>query len=162
MKKKSETFTRLAEQLQSEFAETVSDLGLYLDRVEVAGEEKRPILRFFIDLPDGPGLLAWEEIERATAALGSALDAADALATPYVLEVSSLGAERALTTPRDFRRSQGLRVVVKTKAGAEIAGKLESVTAEGLVIFSNGEANKLGLEEIETARTEVDFSGMGE
>ncbi|HEY0385076.1 MAG TPA: ribosome maturation factor RimP [Pyrinomonadaceae bacterium] len=88
-----------------ELAERVSaDNGLELVHAEVAGPEGKPILRIFIDKPEG---VTHEDCAATSLHLGTILDVEDFIHTPYTLEVSSPGLERGLYKLADYERFAG-------------------------------------------------------
>jgi ribosome maturation factor RimP len=71
-----------------------------------------PVLRVDIrNLEQDTGL---DDCERMSRALEAALDAADLIPDAYVLEISSPGISRSLTTDREFISFKGFPVVVTT------------------------------------------------
>lgn len=71
-----------------------------------------PVLRVDIrNLEQDTGL---DDCERMSRALEAALDAADVIPDAYVLEISSPGISRSLTTDREFISFKGFPVVVTT------------------------------------------------
>ena len=87
------------------------DHGLELVHAEVAGPENKPIVRIFIDKPDGVSV---EDCATVSREIESVLDRDDFIPTSYVLEVSSPGIERELYTIADFRRFAGQRARLRT------------------------------------------------
>ena len=72
-----------------EIAERVAtDHGLELVHAEVAGPEGKPILRIFIDKPEG---VTHEDCSAVSLHLGTVLDVEDFIHSAYTLEVSSPG-----------------------------------------------------------------------
>ena len=69
-----------------------------------------------------------------------------------MLEVTTPGIDRPLTTPRHFRRAQGRRVTVSTEDG-ERTGRLDAVDGEDLVI----DGATLPLVGVKTGRMIIDF-----
>jgi ribosome maturation factor RimP len=78
--------------------------------VEVVPTPKHPMLRIFIDHPDGVTLAL---CERVSALLSDLRDR-------YGIEVSSPGVERPLTKPSHFRRFVGRRARVRTREPREL------------------------------------------
>jgi ribosome maturation factor RimP len=96
-----------------ELAERVStDNGLELVHAEVAGPEGKPILRIFIDKPEG---VTHEDCSAVSLHLGTILDVEDFIHSPYTLEVSSPGLERGLYKRADYERFAGREAKVKTR-----------------------------------------------
>lgn len=84
---------------------TLEGLGYELVRVLVLGRE-RPTVQVMADRADGR-LIAVEDCERITHAIGAVLDVDDPLPGAWTLEVSSAGIDRPLTRPKDWARFAG-------------------------------------------------------
>ena len=96
-----------------ELAERVAiDHGLELVHAEVAGPENKPILRLFIDKPNGE---THDDCSEVSHHLGTLLDVEDFIHAPYTLEVSSPGIERGLYKRADFERFTGSNAKMKTR-----------------------------------------------
>lgn len=139
--------------LTQALAPTVESLGLYLENVTLTKSGKYTMVRVTVDLPDGPGAVDSDQLVDVTRAVSSWLDQEDPIPGRYTLEVSTPGAERVLTTPRDFRRAEG-RMVKAVVAGKEIEGRLEGVN-EGSVVLAGQE---IAMADIEKARVVLEFS----
>ena len=96
-----------------ELAERVAiDHGLELVHAEVAGPENKPIVRLFIDKPNG---VTHDDCSEVSHHLGTLLDVEDFIHAPYTLEVSSPGIERGLYKRADFERFTGSNAKMKTR-----------------------------------------------
>lgn len=96
-----------------EIAEQVAiDHGLELVHVEVAGPDNKPIVRVFIDKPQG---VTHEDCSDVSTHLGTVLDVEDFIHAAYTLEVSSPGLERGLYKRADFERFAGSMAKMKTR-----------------------------------------------
>src|SRR5580765_2902696 len=96
-----------------EIAERVAiDHGLELVHAEVAGPENKPIVRVFIDKPQG---VTHEDCSKVSLHLGTILDVEDFIHSSYTLEVSSPGLDRGLYKRVDYERFAGSMARVKTK-----------------------------------------------
>ena len=106
----------IAERVQ-EIAEQVTiDHGLELVHAEVAGPENKPIVRVFIDKPNG---VTHEDCSEVSIHLGTILDVEDFIHASYTLEVSSPGIERGLYKRSDYERFAGSRAKMKTRQPIE-------------------------------------------
>jgi ribosome maturation factor RimP len=117
-----------ASEVLEELLESVAaPLGYEIVVVELAGSERRRILRVYLDRADGvEGVVGIDDCARMGRVLSAALDAISAepgeaaagartlLDAPYTLEVSSPGLDRRLVKRRHFERFLGRRVVVRT------------------------------------------------
>lgn len=102
----------IAERVQ-ELAERVAiDHGLELVHAEVAGPENKPIVRVFIDKPQG---VTHEDCSEVSTHLGTILDVEDFIHASYTLEVSSPGLERGLYKRADYERFTGSHAKMKTR-----------------------------------------------
>jgi ribosome maturation factor RimP len=139
----------------------VEAAGLELWDVTFRRETGRRILRVTVDLATSgaeAGGVDLETIAELSERLSRRLDlegfAAD---TPYSLEVSSPGLERALGKPPHFQRSVGQQVKVKTTEAVEgrkvHEGALVSADPEAIVIASEGGELRVRYEDIDSART---------
>ncbi len=80
-------------------------MGYELVRVAVLGRE-RPTVQVMADRADG-ALIAVEDCEAISHALGALLDVEDPLPGAWSLEVSSAGIDRPLTRAKDWNRFAG-------------------------------------------------------
>ena len=96
-----------------EIAEQVAiDHGLELVHTEVAGPDNKPIVRIFIDKPNG---VTHGDCSEVSIHLGTILDVEDFIHASYTLEVSSPGLERGLYKLADYERFAGNAARVKTR-----------------------------------------------
>jgi len=91
--------------------------GFEFVKTEIGGSKRSPVIRVFIDKVDGLSVENCAEVSRE---LESTLDELDLIPSKYVLEVSSPGLERELTTLEHFERFAGK--LAKIKTGSEING----------------------------------------
>ena len=80
------------------------DHGLELVHAEVAGPDNKPIVRIFIDKPNG---VTHQDCAEVSLHVGTVLDVEDFIHASYVLEVSSPGIERGLYKLGDYDRFAG-------------------------------------------------------
>ena len=96
-----------------EIAERVAiDNGVELVHAEVAGPENKPIVRVFIDKPEG---VTHEDCSEVSHHLGTILDVEDFIHSSYTLEVSSPGLDRGLYKRADYERFAGSHARMKTQ-----------------------------------------------
>jgi ribosome maturation factor RimP len=136
-------------------AESVlSSLGLELVDVEIVGSGRARTLRLLVDRDGGIDL---DTLAEATGPVSDALDAVDAIAGPYNLELSSPGLERPLRRPAEFRRFVGTAVSVKSHepfSGARRhRGLLVSADDGGIDVEVDGEVRRFPYDAIASART---------
>ncbi|GAO00528.1 ribosome maturation protein RimP [Komagataeibacter xylinus NBRC 13693] len=92
---------RIAEMI----APALADMGFDLVRVAVLGRES-PTVQIMADRADGT-LIAIEDCEQISHAVGAILDVEDPLPGAWTLEVSSAGIDRPLTRAKDWERFAG-------------------------------------------------------
>ena len=96
-----------------EIAERVAiDHGVELVHAEVAGPDNKPIVRVFIDKPQG---VTHDDCSEVSTHLGTILDVEDFIHASYTLEVSSPGLERGLYKRGDYERFAGNNAKLKTR-----------------------------------------------
>ncbi|UCE80123.1 MAG: ribosome maturation factor RimP [Nitrospiraceae bacterium] len=120
----------------SELAESLAgEYGLQVVDVLLLGSSKKPLLRVFIDKERGVTLGDCEEFSRA---LSAVLDIEDPIQTSYVLEVSSPGLDRPLTSRKDFEKNIGKRITVRTKERINnkksFTGTLQGLDGDDIVL----------------------------
>jgi len=97
--------TGLEARIADAITATLADLGYELVRVAVLGRE-RPTVQIMADRTDG-ALIAVEDCEAISRAVGAVLDVADPIPGEWTLEVSSAGIDRPLTRVKDWNRFAG-------------------------------------------------------
>ncbi|GAB3694532.1 ribosome maturation factor RimP [Angustibacter aerolatus] len=139
-----------------ELTPVVEGLGLVLEDAVVTPAGSRRVLRVVVDLPPAaptdepadpasgpPAALSLDAVADVSRAVSAALDAHDVMGgTPYVLEVSTPGVDRPLTTPEHFRRNLLRKVTVKLAGGGEVTGR---VLAAGSVLLLDADGHKPGM-----------------
>ena len=78
----------IQERVQAIAEQVAIDQGLELVHAEVAGPENKPIVRIFIDKPEG---VTHEDCSEVSLHVGTILDVEDFIHSSYTLEVSSPG-----------------------------------------------------------------------
>jgi ribosome maturation factor RimP len=102
----------IEERVQGIAERVAADHGLELVHAEVAGPEGKPIIRIFIDKPEG---VTHEHCAEMSLHFGTVLDVEDFIHSAYTLEVSSPGLERGLYKPQDYERFAGRAAKMKTR-----------------------------------------------
>ncbi len=132
----------VAERVNQIAADAAAESGLELVQTEVTGSEKQPLVRIYIDKPEG---VTHEDCVLVSRRVGDVLDAEDFIAPSYTLEVSSPGLERGLYKLDDFVRFAGNLAKVKTFAPVDgqrnFRGRILAVEGEEIVFEdkTNGE-----------------------
>ena len=152
--------TSIAQRIH-EIAERVAiDHGLELVHTEVAGPDNKPIVRIFIDKPNG---VTHDDCSEVSLHLGTILDVEDFIHASYTLEVSSPGLERGLYKRADYERFTGSDAKMKTRQPIEgqrnFRGRLLGVEGNDILFEdrTNGKV-RIPLDIITKANLEVDVS----
>jgi ribosome maturation factor RimP len=132
--------------------------GLELVHAELAGGARTPVVRVFIDKPEG---VTHEDCSKVSEHLGALLDVEDLIHSAYTLEVSSPGLERGLYRRADYERFAGRPARIKSRrpVGAQrnFSGRIVGVEGEEVVFDdkTNGRV-RIPLGEIAKANLEID------
>lgn len=149
--------TRIAELA----ATAVSDTGLVLDGVTVTSAGKRSRVVVTVDLPETEvGSADLDAVANASRAIGAALDEANVPSTPYTLEVSTPGTDRALTERRHFMRARTRKVKLELVAGGELVGRLEDVDGDELTLTTDGGEERVALADVARGRVVVELKRL--
>ncbi|MGV2827389.1 ribosome maturation factor RimP [Myxosarcina sp. GI1(2024)] len=118
------------------------DLKLEIVDAVFQTNRRPPILRIDVRNPSDDTSL--ENCEQMSKALEAKLDATEIIPGSYVLEVSSPGISRTLTTEREFIAFKGFAVTVKTfapyKQQKEWQGNLQGRDEERIYLNQKGKA----------------------
>ncbi len=142
-----------------EIAERVAaSEGLEVLEVEFRGG-RGGLLRIYIDKPAG---VTHQDCEVISRQVGTILDVEDLIPHRYVLEVSSPGAERKLTRPKDFERFTGKLVKVLLREPLDGQRRLQGRIAafsDGVLTLevAGGGAVPVALENIERANLVLEW-----
>jgi ribosome maturation factor RimP len=134
------------------------DHGLELVHAEVAGPENKPIVRIFIDKPNG---VTHEDCSEVSLHVGTVLDVEDFIHSAYTLEVSSPGLERGLYKRADYERFAGSLAKMKTRNPIDgqrnFRGRLLGVEGNEVMFEDRTSGRiKVPLESIVKANLELD------
>ncbi|KMO78424.1 ribosome maturation factor RimP [Mycobacterium sp. BK558] len=146
---------QVIELLDGEFARA----GYDIEDVLVDASARPPRVTVVADADGGLDLDAVAELSRLASALLDELDSA-----PYVLEVTSPGVDRPLTTDKHFRRARGRRVELTLSDGSTLTGRLGELR-DGVVglVVKDGARGALSVRDVERdsitkAVVQVEFS----
>ncbi|MEC4984854.1 MAG: ribosome maturation factor RimP [Oscillatoria sp. PMC 1068.18] len=129
-----------------EIIELATPIAAALD-LELVGavfqtNRKPPVLR--VDVRNLDAETSLNDCERMSRALEAQLDTTELISEPYVLEISSPGVSRELTTEREFISFKGFSIIVKTyspyEGKKEWRGKLQGRDEETLYLNQKGRA----------------------
>jgi ribosome maturation factor RimP len=113
---------------------------------------------------DGDEPLDLDSIASLSRSASELLDRVDATAAPYVLEVTSPGVDRPLTTEKHYRRARGRKVEMTLSDGSQLTGRIGEIHGGTvrLVVRDGGKANfsvrELPLDGVAKAVVQVEFS----
>ncbi|MDQ4122402.1 MAG: ribosome maturation factor RimP [Acidobacteriota bacterium] len=149
---------RVSERVR-EIAERVAgENGLELVHVDVAGSDRNPAVRIFIDKPGG---VTVDDCTTVNHTVGTILDVEDFIPSAYTLEVSSPGLERELYSLRDYEKYAGNLAKLKARQPVgnqrNFRGRIVGVEGE-TVIFddkTNGRV-EIPFDVIAKANLEID------
>jgi ribosome maturation factor RimP len=111
---------------------------------------------------DGDDPLDLDSIAALSRSASDALDRIDS--PPYVLEVTSPGVDRPLTTEKHYRRARGRKVELTLSDGSQLTGRLGEIRGGTvrLVVREGAKANfsvrELPVDGITKAVVQVEFS----
>ncbi len=134
------------------------DHGLELVHAEVAGPDNKPIVRIFIDKPDG---VTHKDCAEVSLHVGTVLDVEDFIHASYTLEVSSPGIERGLYKRQDYERFAGSLAKMRTRrpinGQRNFRGRLLGIDGED-VVFEDRTSGRIEvpLDSIAKANLELD------
>ena len=137
------------------------DHGCELYHLDFHRAGARSVLRVMIDRPEEGGI-GLDDCAAVSRSLGAMIEAEDAIATSYTLEVSSPGLDRPLFREGDYQRFSGRRARVTTFAPVEgrrhFQGTILSC-AGGLLRLAveDGAVRELPLETVASGRLEVEI-----
>ncbi len=139
------------------------DHGCELVDAEVAlGSLRAGVLRVTIDTVVGDGRVGVEVLARVSREIETQLDANDAVAGSYSLELSSPGLDRLLAREKDFAAACGKEVKLKTRRPVcgrrRFKGRLLEFTEGMAVMLVDGERFRVPFDEIERANSMYEFS----
>ena len=132
--------------------------GLELVHVEVVGGARSPIVRVFIDKPDG---VTHDDCSEVSLHVGTILDVEDFIHSSYTLEVSSPGLERGLYRREDYERFRGHPAKLRTRqpinGQRNFRGRIVEVEGDAVVFDDKTSGHvSIPLEIIVKANLEVD------
>lgn len=137
-------------------APAAASAGLVLESVTITPAGRRRVLRVTVDLPeDSLGGVPMAAVALVSQALSEALDGSDVMgAAPYVLEVSSPGADRPLTERRHWLRARGRLVAATLVDGRAVTGRLVSADDDGVAL----DTGSVPWADLRSGRIELEFS----
>ena len=111
---------QVIELLDGEFARA----GYEIEDVVIDTAARPPRITVVADGDDPLDLDSIAALSRSSSELLDRLDAAPGRGAPYVLEVTSPGVERPLTSEKHFRRARGRKVELTLSDGSQLTGRV--------------------------------------
>jgi ribosome maturation factor RimP len=147
--------TQVIELLGEEFARA----GYEIEDVVIDTRTRPPRIAVIADGDDPLDLDTIATLSRSASAL---LDGLDGIRGRYLLEVSSPGVDRPLTSEKHFRRARGRKVEMALSDGSQLTGRVgETRDHTVALVFRDGRdwtVREIPLAEIVKAVVQVEFS----
>ncbi len=148
--------TQVIELLDGTFARA----GYEIDDVVIDPRARPPRITV---IADGDTPLDLDTIAALSRSASTVLDGLDSLQRDYVLEVSSPGVDRPLTTEKHFRRARARKVELTLSDGSRLTGRVGETHGATTTLVVRGDGGdwavrEVRLDEIVTAVVQVEFS----
>ena len=147
--------TQVIELLGGEFARA----GYEIEDVVIDARTRPPRITV---VADGDSPLDLDTIATLSRSASALLDGQEGIRDPYVLEVSSPGVERPLTSEKHFRRARGRKVEIALSDGSQLTGRVgETRDHTVALVVRDGRdwtLREIPLTEIVKAVVQVEFS----
>ena len=139
-------------------APIVEEAGFELVDVEYVKEAGCWYLRGYIDKPGG---IAVDDCEAVSRVFSDRLDEDDFIEDSYIMEISSPGLDRPLKKDKDFARSMGKAVEIRTyrpiDRQKEFSGVLTAYDDNSVTIDEDGNLRTFDRKEIALIRLMIEF-----
>jgi ribosome maturation factor RimP len=151
---------QVIELLDGEFARA----GYEIEDVVIDTSARPPRITVVADGDEGLDLDSIAALSRSASELLDRIASTPNRETPYVLEVTSPGVDRPLTSEKQYRRARGRKVDLTMSDGSQLTGRLGETRAGTvrLVVREGGRTNfsvrELSLDSIAKAVVQVEFS----
>ena len=133
-------------------ADAAAEHDVEIVTVEAVGSRKSPIVRIYIDTPNG---VSFQELTDAQEWISDIIDELDPYPGAYTMEVSSPGIDRPLRTPEHFKRFEGEEAKISLKAPidgrANYLATIASASDDILRIEYEGKSLDIPYEDIKRA-----------
>jgi ribosome maturation factor RimP len=147
--------TQVIELLGGEFARA----GYEIEDVVIDTRARPPRITV---IADGDTALDLDTIAALSRSASTLLDGLDSIQDRYVLEVSSPGVERPLSSEKHFRRARGRKVELELSDGSQLAGRVGETRGDAIVLVvregRDWAVREIPLVEIVKAVVQVEFS----
>jgi ribosome maturation factor RimP len=147
--------TQVIELLDAEFARA----GYEIEDVVIDARTRPPRIMVIADGDNGLDLDTAATLSHSASAL---LDGLDSIGDHYVLEVSSPGVDRPLTSAKHFRRARGRKVDVVLSDGSKLTGRVGETNEDtvALVVRAGRDwaIREISVGDVVKAVVQVEFS----
>jgi ribosome maturation factor RimP len=147
--------TQVIELLGEKFARA----GYEIEDVVIDARARPPRITV---IADGDTALDLDAIAALSHAASALLDGLDSIRDHYVLEVSSPGVDRPLTSEKHFRRARGRKVELALSDGSQLTGRLGETRDDTIAVVVRAgrewAVRQIPLGEIVKAVVQVEFS----
>jgi ribosome maturation factor RimP len=149
--------TQVIELLDGEFARA----GYEIEDVVIDARVQPPRITV---IADGDTALDLDTIAELSRSASSVLDAVESIEGRYVLEVSSPGVDRPLTTAKHFRRARGRKIELALTDGTQVTGRVGEMREDTLSLVVRDDRARgwtvrpISLDQILKAVVQVEFS----
>ena len=152
------TQTQVIELLGEEFARA----GYEIEDVLIDPRARPPRITVIADGDTALDLDTIATLSRSASTLLDGVDGSDEIVDNYVLEVSSPGVERPLTSEKHFRRARGRKVELSLADGSQLTGRVGEARGDvvALVVRDGRDwaVREIPLAEVMKAVVQVEFS----
>jgi len=152
----------IPEDLKTLIEPIVEDAGLELVDILLSQGRQPRLLRITIDTPSGDGRVPVERCADVSREIETHLDATDAIAAPYHLEVSSPGLDRTLAREKDFAAACGAEVRIETRQPIadrrRFRGRLVGFENAVATLVVDGNEVRIPFAEVAKANTIYEFT----
>lgn len=154
----------LSARLEAEIAPLVREQGLWLEDILCKRAPRGQLLRIIVDLPSGPGGVTADQLTDVTRTISKHLDNIDVIPGSYTLEISTPGADRALTESRHFDRAVGRLVSLERTDGVVVTGHIKDFLDNIINLqLEEGKGNiRIPLSDVKSARVLLELKRVGE
>jgi ribosome maturation factor RimP len=150
--------TQVIELLSREFARA----GYEIEDVVINSRSRPPRITVIADGDHALDLETIATLSRSASDLLDNLDSAQEMADQYVLEISSPGVERPLTSVKHFRRAQGRKVELHLADGTQLTGRVGETHGDAMALVVRAgrglAVREIPLREVAKAIVQVEFS----
>jgi ribosome maturation factor RimP len=147
--------TQVIELLGGEFARA----GYEIEDVVINSRARPPRITV---IADGDTALDLDTIAVLSRSASALLDGLDGIRDRYVLEVSSPGVQRPLTSEKHFRRARGRKVELELSDGSQLTGRVGETLGDTIALVvpagRDWTVRQVPLTEIVKAVVQVEFS----